>query len=320
MKTMKNTMKCLVAMFIMAMAFVTTGITAEAYGLTQTAQDQTSVAVSWTAEEDVVSYYVGLGTDSTTARAAAETMTVPVAAGTTSYIFTGLQPGTEYYAYILYTYKSYDGTIDSSIAGSGSIVTLPTKVTGLNQTKWWYFIESVDFAWDDQTAANYEVVVTDHKDKVVYTDETSSNQSGYNDVKNNKMYKAKVRAYVDINGQRFYGDYSDEAYLFTQPMLKKASISGGKLKITWGKISGVTGYDVYVSTKEKKGYKKVKSLKKSKNSLTISKVKGKKFNAKKKYFVYIVAKKKVNGITYTSGRHYTNTVKNGSTSVNWTFD
>lgn len=318
---MKNTLKCLVAVFVMTMAFMTTGTTAKAASVTQVAQDQASVTISWAAENNAIEYYVGYGVDYTTAKAMAEAKTITLPATTTSYNITGLTPGTEYDVYVYYTYKSsYSDKTYTTSLGSCDIVTLPTKVTGLNQTKWWYWALSVDFSWDDQTAAKYEAVIMNNKDKVLTTIDCLSNNGTYNEVKNNKLYKVKVRAYVEINGQRCYGDYSDEAYLFTQPMVKTAKVTNGKLKLTWGKISGVTGYDVYVSTKEKKGYKKVKSLSKSKSSVTISKLKGKKFSAKKKYYVYIVAKKKVNGITYTSGKHYTNTIKNGSVSVNWTFD
>ena len=49
MKAMKNTMKCLVAVFVMAMAFVMTGITAEAAvtGLAQIDAGTSSVKVQY---------------------------------------------------------------------------------------------------------------------------------------------------------------------------------------------------------------------------------------------------------------------------------
>ena len=135
------------------------------------------------------------------------------------------------------------------------------------------------------------------------------------------VYNVQVRGYITVNGQKYYDKWSDKAYLFTQPMVKKASVSGSKLKITWSKVSGVTGYDVYVSAKEKSGYKKVKSLSSSKSSVTVSKLGGKKFSSKKTYYIYIVGKKKVGKTTYTSGRHYSYKLKKGKNgSLQWTFD
>lgn len=318
---MKSTLKCFIVTFVMAIAFVMTGITAEA-AVAQTGQTQNSVTITWDAKQYASAYYIGYADNSSDARAMAEAKTITLPATTTSYTITGLTAGSEYnvYVYATYKYSATGNESTGSIASGYDFTTMPAKVTGLNQTKWWYYIEEVDFGWDDQSAATFEVVIMNNKGKKIKSFETTTNK-GDSDVKNNKLYQVKVRAKVVINGQTYYGDWSDKAYLFTQPMVSKSSVSGGKLKITWGKISGVNSYDVYVSTKEKKGYKKVKTLKASKNTLTISKLKGKKFSGSKKYYVYIVAKKKVGGKTYTSGRHYTCTVSGSSSpSLNWTFD
>ncbi len=317
---MKKSMKGFIAVFVMAIAFYVTGITSVAATITQAAQDKNSVTITWPAQESAVEYYIGIGADLQTARAQAESKAITLPATTTSHTFSGLAEGTSYYAYVRYKYARNNKTYDAAV-GYEQITTVPGKVTGVNQSKWWYYVKSVDFEWDRQGAigaVRYEYVIRDNKNKVLKTDETSSKGGGFSNVKNNKLYKLQVRAYITVNGQKFYGDWSDTAYLFTQPMVKKASISGNKLKISWEKIDGLTGYDVYVSTKEKSGYKKVKSLSKSKNSLTVSKLKGKKFSKKKKYYIYIVGKKKVGKITYTSGRHYTYEVK--QKKLNWTFN
>ena len=84
------------------------------------------------------------------------------------------------------------------------------------------------------------------------------------------------------------------------------------MKINWGKIKGASGYTVYVSTKRNSGYKKVASVKGSKSSVTVKKLKGKKFKSSKTYYVYIVAKKKAGGVTYTTGVNYTYIAKGSS--------
>lgn len=324
MKTMKASMKCLIAMFVMTMAFAVTGITAQAATITQTGLTKNSLTIQWEplTSGTPTAYYVGISDDYTSAREQAQGKTIQVPGLETTYTFTNLTPGTKYYVSVYCSYLTTYGTENSTTIGYPTeVVTFPDKVTGVKQTKWWYYLKSVDFEWDHQTAAKYEYVVSNNKGKKVYSNTTSSythKGSCSKDIQNNMLYTVKVRACVTCNGQVYYGDWSDEAYLFTQPMVSKASVSGGNLKVSWGKINGITGYDVYVSTKEKSGYKKVKSVKKTKSSVTVSKLKGKKFNKKKKYFVYIVAKKKVGNTTYTSGRHYTYEVKNKK--LNWTFD
>lgn len=318
MKVMKNSIKGFITMFVMMAAFCVSGITANAYGVTQTAQTKDSVTVTWSPESNAVEYYVSVGKDYTDAEAAVPQI-LPATA--TSYTIKGLQPGTEYYVRVQYKYKGYADYYTGSV-GSESVKTIPAKVSGLNQTRWWYYAKSVDFEWDAQSAAKYEYVVRNNKNKVVASDaERYYNGGSMTGVNNNMVYNVQVRAYVEINNQKYYGEWSDKAYLFTQPMVKSAKISRGKLKITWHKVNGISSYDVYVSTKEKSGYKKVKTLNSKKTSVTVSKLKGKKFNSKKKYFIYIVGKKKAGGKTYTSGRHYTYKLTKGKTGeLRWTFD
>lgn len=313
---MKKQLNKIFAVFFMCMALAP-AVKAEAYGIEQTAQTKNSVTVKWETENDAAEYYVKIAEDSS-GISTAQAITVPKTQ--TNYTFNNLKPGTEYYVNLEYKEITDSGMYTRSV-GSEYIKTLPGKVTGVKQQKWWYYIEAVDITWDKQTAAEYEYEIRDNKNKVVEKNNSYGNNASCG-IKNNKVYTATVRAYVEINGTKYYGDTSDKAYLFTQPMVNqnKTRVSGNKLKIYWDKVSGVTGYEVYVSTKEKKGYVKVKSLKSSKNSLTVSKLKKSRINPKKKYYVYIVAKKKVGKRTYTSGRHYTVSVKKSSVNLNWTFD
>lgn len=81
----------------------------------------------------------------------------------------------------------------------------------------------------------------------------------------------------------------------------KVSQIGNKINISWGKVQGAKGYDVYVQYCGKsfnaKSLNQVKSGNKTK--ITVKKVNGKKLNLKKNYKIYVVAytyqgKKKVN--------------------------
>ncbi|MBC5744054.1 Ig-like domain-containing protein [Lachnospiraceae bacterium MD308] len=75
----------------------------------------------------------------------------------------------------------------------------------------------------------------------------------------------------------------------------KASMSGTKLKISWGKVSKASGYEIYAERCGKK-YKLVKTIKGSgKTSLAISKIGKKKISKKGTYKIQITAYRIVNG-------------------------
>lgn len=307
MKEMKNAIKYFMAIFIMVTAFCMIGVPVSAAGVTQTDQTTSSVTISWPANEKAIEYSVIIGKDYYEVK---DAIPVTVPAGTTSYTFTGLEPGTQYMVNVKYTYQGFSQTATGSI-GSTDVKTLSAKVSGVKQKSWSYYAKAVIFEWKDQPAADYEYVIKNHKNKVVEKQSTGIRQATFNKVDNNVVYQLQVRAYVVINGKKYYSGWSDKTYLFTQPMIKTAGISRKKLTIKWNKVNGVTGYDVYVSTKVKSGYKKVKSLNAKKTSCTLSKFKGKKFNAGKTYYMYIVGKKKVGGKTYKTGKNTTYKLEKG---------
>ncbi len=329
-KTQTKAMFAIVAFAAAILCFMLANTAqAQASGITQTAQTQSSITVSWTpyaqteTNYTMVSQNVQIGTDYSYAEDAKE---VSIGAYDSNYTFTGLKAGSEYYIRVNYVYKSSSGYRGSSYYYLYGAKTLPGQVTGLKQVKWWYFIKSVEFGWTGQTgvdgytwtvrkASNGKKVASD---TVKYASSKPSDQC---DVKNNVVYTVTVRAYSIINNTTYWGKTSKTAYLFTQPMCNnKTKAKAGKLTISWGKIDGVTGYKVYVSTKQKSGYKCVKTVGKSKKSVSIKKFKGKKISKSKKYYVYVVAKKKVGKTTYTSGKHYTHTVQGSSKpSINWTY-
>jgi hypothetical protein len=344
MKTKKITqiIATLVFAFVLAAGIQTTS--KAAYIMTQTAQtpDSITVALDKTAilsskDYSLASWTITLQKQDATYNWVAVQPAVALDPNATTYTFVGLAPGTKYQARIDYTrnrtrsvYNSktrkYENTTTTETPSyqTADIVTAPGKVTGVNQSKWWYYIESVDFAWDNQDACKYEWVAFQGKKQVANNPDSYGNSGSFK-IKNNKLYTVQVRAYEIINGQRVDGEWSDPAYLFTQPMIERKtgniSVDGsGKMHIKWGKISGVSGYEVYVSTKEKSGYKRVAKVKAKKGSVTVKKLGKKKFKKNKTYFVYVVAKKKVGGITYTSGRHYSTMYKKGSNTVRWSFD
>lgn len=75
--------------------------------------------------------------------------------------------------------------------------------------------------------------------------------------------------------------------------LKKSGKSS--VKIYWTKVSGTTRYQVYMSTKKKSGYKRIKTASAKSSSYTKSKLK-----RKKRYYFKVRSYKRVGGKNYYS--------------------
>ena len=280
----------------------------EASGLTQTGIGKDSVTISWTPEERATKYYVYVGESYDRTKLYA---TLDPTQFTGSVTISGLPAGCKKFVKVEYdyfvVYSSGPVSYHSSVGTLYNAVTLPGKVTGLKQEKWWYYINKFDAVWTKQEGATgyqYRAYTNTKKKKASGTLKSNYPYVSINKVSNSVVYSMQVRAYTVFNGKTYYGAWSNSSYFFTQPRITKLKVSGSKLVVKWGKVGGATGYDVYVSTKPTTGYKRVKSVGKSTYSATISKLSGKKFSSKKKYYVYIVTKKKVGKVTHKSGRLY----------------
>ena len=108
-------------------------------------------------------------------------------------------------------------------------------------------------------------------------------------------YRYRVRAYVTIGGIKNYGAYSTKLKTYTKfkkvSLTAKAGNKGSKKAILkWKKISGVTGYRVYM----KKGTGKFTKIKEIKGSTKVSYTKTK-LSAGKTYYFKVRAFKTVDG-------------------------
>ncbi len=311
------------ALVLCAAALMLAPEKAYAYGFKQAAATKDSATITWEDPNAGSSFYTTTGyTVQWGEEYGKVTKSATLPATQKNFTFTGLKPGTKYYAKVTYAYTTPSGSYDSQYLASGDFASRVVTPTGVKQTKWWYYARSVEFTWNKQTAADkveYKVC-KNGSSKAVAKDSTAYLSTNFSvpKVKNNVMYTVQMR----VHDQWGWSGWSKKAYLFTQPMVnaKKTKVKGNKLTVTWGKIKGATSYTVYVSTKEKKGYKKLATVKSSKSSVTLKKLKGKKFSPKKNYYVYVVANKKVGKTTYTSGKHYSYKVKGARGQLRWTFD
>lgn len=308
------------SIFFLAVMFVLApNIKAEAAEIKQSATTRNSVTVSWDDPNSGDSYYtttayrvyVGTRDDHYNYN---YVLYSTLSATQRSIQINKLPAGCQKLIKIEYDYISkYSSTPYTSYMVE-DIRTLPGKVTGLRQVRWYYWIKSFDATWNEQEGVDgYQYIVKTNKNKTKASGTVKSyNSFSVDKISNSVVYSGRVRAYSTINGVKYYGPWSDTAYFMTQPQITKAKISGNKLVVKWKKVGGATGYDVYVSTKKTSGYKKVKSVSSKTTSATIKKLGTKKFSKKKTYYVYIVTKKTVKGRTSKSGRLYYWNTKNSN--------
>lgn len=191
---------------------------------------------------------------------------------------------------------------------------MPARVKNFRQERWWYFINILEVAWDRiETADTVNISLYNSKGKKVQSKILSPSSSSVSFSKmKDEVYTVKIQASRTINGNTWQTPVST-IQCFNQARISSAKVSKKKLTVKWKKVGGATGYDIYVSTKQKSGYKKLKSVGKNTTKATFSKFKGKSFNPKKTYYIYIETKKKNGKRIDKSGRLYYWNTKNTAT-------
>ncbi|MCM1257811.1 MAG: glucosaminidase domain-containing protein [Roseburia sp.] len=114
-----------------------------------------------------------------------------------------------------------------------------------------------------------------------------------------KTYYYKIRPTVSNNGVKGRG--SDSFPIKVKTVAKTditsiASLNSGSMQLVWKKVSNATEYEVYRSTKEASGFKKIATVKNSTTKYTDKSVK-----TGKKYYYKVVTVGKLNGKKITSG-------------------
>ena len=109
-----------------------------------------------------------------------------------------------------------------------------------------------------------------------------------------KTYYYKVRAFRKVDGVSYYSGWSNiRAYSLIPGKPVLSSVKNKKKKtavVTWKKVIGASGYEVYRSTKKNSGYKKVTTIKKG----STVRYTNKKLKKGKTYYYKIRAYKTVN--------------------------
>lgn len=180
---------------------------------------------------------------------------------TTSYVDKGLVTGNTYYYKVRTFCKSGGKTIYSEYSDPASMQVLPGK-TSIQVVAANY--NTVTISWKKVDGCSgyriYRATEADGKYKSVKTC-ASANTLSYKNSKleTGKTYYYKVRAYVNKNGKKLYGDYS--AVKQATPVLSKptglyaTSIAENQIKLTWNAVDGAETYTILRSTSENGTYK-----------------------------------------------------------------
>ncbi len=106
-------------------------------------------------------------------------------------------------------------------------------------------------------------------------------------------YGYKVRPYIVSNRTTYYGGFSSSLRATTKIARPVVSLKAGKkkMRVSWKRIKGVSGYEIYRSTKKSKGYQKIRTA----GRVSITSYTNKKLASKTKYYYKVRAYKVVNG-------------------------
>lgn len=215
----------------------------------------------------------------------------------TSAQISGLLPGSVNYVHIA-AYASSNGK--TYIGNYNTSVKIETTVGAINPRVSAYANNFVTLTWDKQTAANgYEVFKYDASSKkyVLYKNITNPNTNTckVTGLASNRKYDFKVRAYQIDDSEKTYAPFGavvSQYTSITNPKLNSAkSTSKKKIKASWSKVGGASGYQVMWSTYKNfsKNYK-TKSVKAKSLSKTVTAA-----QSKKTYYVRVRAYKTISG-------------------------
>lgn len=251
-------------------------------GLKQTSSNLTSVTVNWDAAAGAVRYEVAaLDTNY-------QTLDYKIVTGTSATLDLKGQPAA---AVIVIPYDANNGEGAEKDCALLAVYTTPKQVTGLKLNGafgHYQYQYRLNVVWNDSVCEGFEAICYNRKGKQVQVVDTTDYHSAYFSKTNiQNIYSVKVKPYVTINGgtEKLYGQVSKTFYAVPQPYIttRNSDIKQNSINLKWKKVTGATKYVVYVSNKEKSGYKKAATLKSSKKSYKITTYKGKKLNLLNKY-------------------------------------
>jgi uncharacterized repeat protein (TIGR02543 family) len=227
-------------------------------GLTSSAASYNSSKISWTAVTGASGYSVYRATSST------GTYSLVATATTNTYTNTSLLTGTTYY-YKVNAYRLVGTTkvYGSQCAAIGAKV-VPSTPTSLGISSPTY--NSLKLTWGAVSGANGYSVYRSTSPTGTYTLLTTVTTNTYSNINltPGTSYYYKVNAYRLVGTTKVYGSLcaavGRKVVPTTISTLTVARYSATSIKLSWGAISGATGYEIYRSTSAAGTYTLVTTL------------------------------------------------------------
>lgn len=217
--------------------------------------------------------------------------------GVSSYLDTNVEGKKTYYykfsRYLVENGVEYSTTSSAkSITCTMIVLTPPSNLSAKNSS-----LTAITLSWGAVSDATYYIV--EYKDgskwKVYAT--TSSTSKKISSLGAGKKYSFRVKASNGIVEGPYSSTLSKKTAVPTPSKPKASNVSKG-IKLSWSKVSGVSGYKIYRATSKNGSYKLVKTIKKgSTKTWTDKSVKN-----KKGYYYKISAYQKKGGKTYSSAK------------------
>lgn len=221
-----------------------------------------------------------------------------------------LVSGTDYV--VSYKNNVAIGTANVVVTGKGnyqnsktlSFTIVPTQISGAKASDGVKLSsgtgKTLKFSWGKQTGVSgYEVSLYKGSAKVKVAT-TGKNSYKFSKLKENTQYTFRVRAYKKSNGTKYYGSWSPKLTVKTAAKAPTGlTVTSGNKRavLKWKKTSGVSGYEIYMSTKQKSGYKKVATIQKA----STVKYTKKKLSKNKTYYFKVRSYTKKNNFKTYSG-------------------
>lgn len=152
----------------------------------------------------------------------------------------------------------------SGVLGKSTVIVSPSKITGVYRDSSKASTSSLYISWNQlDSVSGYTIYCYDTKSKKYSAVKTVNSNTQETTIKNTKIggssksltggktYKLKIAAYITVDGTKYYGPMSDSISCATSPSKPKLTTikySKGKVSLNWNKVSGATGYKVYVKS------------------------------------------------------------------------
>lgn len=278
-------------------------------GIKQTKAEAKKITLSWKKSTGANVYSIGY----VKKNKAGKTKWITTKDSKTSYTFTAAA-NTKYSVAVVPARKSKSGFVaeGANMSDVKDMSSMPKKVSKVrllhcgsgsnSQAKVAYF------SWNKCDAATgYEYTVYGNSGKKIVKGTTTKNTSvQIKKIPSSQFMKISVRPYITVNGKKKYGPKSADCWFAKHPALSKrvswygTAYSVEYAKISWAKMTGAKNYTVYITTTPgvESSFKKVATV--TGTSCTIRKCNGYPLNRYTRYYVRVVASKKVGKKTVKS--------------------